>query len=35
MQRGTIRPHHGSWTLFFYDNVLVDGKRVRRYTPRS
>ena len=35
MQRGTIRQHHGSWTLFYYDNVLVDGKRVRKYTSRK
>ena len=35
MQRGTIRQHHGSWTLFYYDHVLVDGKRVRKYISKK
>jgi integrase len=35
LQRGTIRQHHGSWTLFYYDDVLVDGKRVRKYISRK
>jgi integrase len=35
MQRGTIRQHHGSWTLFYYDDVLVEGKRVRKYISKK
>jgi integrase len=35
LQRGTIRQHHGSWTLFYYDDVLVDGKRVRKYVSKK
>jgi hypothetical protein len=35
LQRGTIRQHAGSWTLFYYDNVLEDGKRIRKYTSRK
>lgn len=35
MQRGTIRQHHGSWTLFYYDDILVDGQRVRKLVSKK
>ena len=30
MQRGTIYKHHGSWLLRYYDEVLLDGKPIRK-----
>jgi integrase len=30
VQRGRIYKHHGSWLLQYYDDVLVDGKKIRK-----
>jgi integrase len=35
VQRGSIRKHHGAWTLFYYDTVLLDGQRVRKKLSRK
>ena len=35
MQRGTIRKHHGAWTLFYYDTVLVDGNARRKLVSKK
>jgi Phage integrase, N-terminal SAM-like domain len=35
LQRGAIRQHHGAWTLFYYDDVLVDGQRVRKLISKK
>ena len=30
MQHGSLRKHHGAWTLFYYDSVFADGQRIRK-----
>jgi integrase len=35
MQRGTIRKHHGAWTLFYYDTVLQNGQRIRKKVSKK
>jgi integrase len=35
MQSGTIRKHHGSRTLFYYDVVILKGQRSRRRLSRK
>jgi integrase len=34
LQRGSIRHHHGSWTLFYYDTILADNKPVRKLVSK-
>ena len=35
MQRGTIKKHHGSWTLFFYDTVIFENRHVRKKVSKK
>jgi len=35
MQCGTIRKHHGSWTLFYYDTVIVENRHVRKKVSKK
>jgi integrase len=35
MQGGSIRKHHGSWTLFYYDQVIRGGQRKRVLVSRK